>query len=315
MTLESGLFALTLALYFLASVSYHAHLFAGSERARRLASAQVPLAVAVHTAAIGVWCTAHAGQASILRDAGMPVSLVAYFLALVQMGLNFRSGWASLGSLSMPLAFIAQFYAAALTPGSTVQSPPGSRLLSPHVLALLLGFAAFTLAFCLAVIYLVQSRLLKAKQIRGLFSRLPPLESVATGAHWLATIGFSMLTLGVITGAIVAPASWGATWFLDPRTLTSLVAWCIYAAYLGASMFLGWRGRRTTYFLIAGFLVVLVAFFASVRRPRTAAAPSGVSSLQLRVASDRLLVGAEPGYALQELTNSLLETPHSKLGT
>lgn len=271
MKLEPALFDLTLLLYLIASLAYHAHVFTGSEPARRAALAAVALAVPVHTAAIGAWCLAHG---ALLRDPGMPFSLVAYFLALVQVGANYRRSWASIGALTMPLAFVAHFTARVQSPGGGIPDT-GSPLLRPHVLVLLLGFAAFALAFCLAVTYLVQSRLLKAKQVRGLVRRLPPLESVATAAHWMATLGFSMLTLGVVSGAIVAPQSWGPGWYLDPRTVTSVVAWLIYAAYLGVSTLLGWRGRRTTYFLIAGFLVVLVAFVASVARPRpgTATAP------------------------------------------
>jgi ABC-type uncharacterized transport system permease subunit len=260
MSPESSLFGLSLLLYFLASISYHLHLFAGNERARRVATFLVIAGVAVHTGAIGYWCVTHRGS-SLLRDPGMPFSLAAYFVAIIQVLSDFRGKWASVGSLSIPLVFVAHFYSLARTPGSAVQAPPGSPLLSPHVMAILLGFAAFTLAFCMAVIYLVQSRMLKTKQLKGFFRRLPPLESVSTGAHWLAVVGFSM------------PEKWGPDWYLDARLLSALVAWVIYAAYLAAIMLMGWRGRRTTYFLIVGYVVVLVAFLASVVRPKSAFPP------------------------------------------
>lgn len=264
MTLDAVLFTVTLFLYLISSVGYHLHLFGGSEPARRCAAWGVALGVLTHTAAIGVYCSAYRG--SVLTGT-MPYSLVAYFIALGQVAANLAR-WTAVGSLSMPLAFIAEFLASMGPAGGPGHPQPGSVYLRPHVTVLLLGFAAFALAFCLAVIYLVEARMLKEKKIRGIFTRLPPLESVSTAAHWLAIIGFSMLTLGVVTGAIAAPKSWGPDWYTNPRLLpgviTSLVAWVIYAAYLGVSTFLGWRGRRTTYFLIAGFVVVLVAFLASV---------------------------------------------------
>lgn len=274
MTPDGILFNLTLFLYLVGSVGYHLHLFGGSEKARQWAGWAVILGVLSHTAAIGVYCSAQRG--SVLTGT-MPYSLVAYFIALGQVAASLAR-WSAVGSLSMPLAFIAEFMAEVGPQGGPGHPAPGGALLRPHVTVLLLGFAAFALAFCLAVIYLVEARLLKEKKIRGLFDRLPPLESVSGAAHWLAIIGFSMLTLGVITGAIAAPKSWGPDWYTNPRLLpgviTSLVAWVIYAAYLGVSLFLGWRGRRTTYFLIAGFAVVLVAFFASVSsRKSTLVAP------------------------------------------
>lgn len=265
MTPEKVLFGLTLLGYFLASLAYHSHLFAGSERAVRSTCWLVPATALVHAAGIGVWCM-HYG--AMLQDPGMPYSALAWFLGLIQIGANRRPRWASLGSLTMPLAFIAQFFATLRAEGANVETLAATALLKPHVVVLLLGFAAFTVAFCLAVIYLVQSRLLKTKQIGGLFSRLPPLESVSSSAHALATVGFTMLTLGIITGTIAAPQKWGPTWYLDPHTLTGVVAWAIYAVYLGVSTGLGWRGKKTVYFLIAGFLVVLFAFVASSSRPK-----------------------------------------------
>lgn len=278
MNWEALLSGLTLLFYAVSSVQYHTHLFAGSERAARLARATALVGLILQTAALGVWCTTH--NWSILRDERMPFAVVAYCVVLVQVLVNSRKGWPALGSLSIPLAFIAESYAVTSGPGGGAAA--GSALLRPHVLALLLGFAAFALAFCLAVIYLLQSWLLKTKQIKGLFSRLPPLESVNTAAHRVAILGFTLLTLGIITGSLVAPNSWGPQWYLDPHTVTGLVAWAIYAAYLGVSSLLGWRGRRTTYFLIAGFLVVLVAFVASVNRPKTTKAAENVSQNAVR---------------------------------
>ncbi len=275
MTGESVLFWLTLVVYLVCSVLYHAHLFANAPAAQRVAGALLPLGLVLHFAGIGVWCTTHSW--SILRDPGMPFSLVAFMVALAQFGLNFLPKWSSLGSLTVPIAFLAIFWSGLNASAGTFSSPPATLMLRPHVTVVLLGFAAFTLAFCLAVLYLVQSRMLKTKQIKGFFSRLPPLESVSNASHWLAITGFSMLTLGIITGVMVAPARYGPGWLLDPRVapslITSMVAWVIYGAYLGVSLGLGWRGRKTTYFLIAGFVVVLIAMVASVPR-KTANRPS-----------------------------------------
>jgi ABC-type uncharacterized transport system permease subunit len=282
MTPDAVLFTVTLFLYLGSSVGYHLHLFGGSDAARKAAGWTAILGVVAHTAAIGVYCSAMRG--SVLTGT-MPYSLVAYFIALGQVGAHLAR-WNAVGSLAMPLAFVAQAVAGVGAPGGAGHGAAGGALLRPHVTVLLLSFAAFALAFCLAIIYLVEARLLKQKKLGGVFDRLPPLESAGTAAHWLAIIGFSMLTLGVITGAIAAPSSWGPDWYTNPRLLpgviTSLVAWVIYAAYLGVSTFLGWRGRRTTYFLIAGFVVVLVAFFASVSSRKSTLVSKPVVVIVLR---------------------------------
>ncbi len=261
--MASLLFNLALLLYFVSSVCYHIHLFVGHDPARKAAMSTLVAGVAIHTAAIGVFCTA---GGKVLQGL-MPLSIAAYFLAVAQLGVTFRKGWTSLGSLTAPLAFLLEFGAVAPGPGSVVANAAAAGAIRPHVMVLMLAFAAFTLAFCLALLYLFQSWLLKTKQVRGSFSRLPPLEKLTNAAHWLATIGFSMLTLGMITGAIAAPERWGPGWYLMAPTLSSVVAWLVYAAYLGVSLLLGWRGRKTTYFLLAGFVLLLIAFVSSVNRP------------------------------------------------
>ena len=97
--------------------------------------------------------------------------------------------------------------------------------------------------------------------MKGIVRRLPPLESISISAHWLAAAGFSMLTLGIVTGVIWALRAWKPNWWLDPKVVTSFIAWLIYATYLAFSSIRGWRGLKTTYFLIAGFVVVLIAYF------------------------------------------------------
>jgi ABC-type uncharacterized transport system permease subunit len=272
--MSHALFSTALFLYLVSSIGHHLHLFSGSERARQAAWIAAGAALAAHLTAIGVFCSLREG--SVLTGA-MPYSLVAFFVALGQFAANFRPGWSTLGSLTMPLAFLAQFVGQA---GSAGPSAPASTWLRPHVTVLLLGFAALALGFGLAVLYLAGTRLLKAKQIEGLFRRLPPLESVQAGAHWLTVVGFTLLTLGMITGVIAAQAVWGPRWYLDPHVLpsfgTTLLAWLVYAGYLGVRMLLGWQGRRTTYFLLAGFVFLVVAFLVSVsegKRPAPDAAP------------------------------------------
>ena len=111
------------------------------------------------------------------------------------------------------------------------------------------------------MLYLLQSQLLKQKQLGGLFRRLPPLETIRVSAHWLAAAGFSMLSLGLLTGTLWALRAWEPGWYLDPKVVTSAFAWLVYAVYLYASGVSGWQGRRTTYFLIGGFLAVLIAYY------------------------------------------------------
>jgi ABC-type transport system involved in cytochrome c biogenesis permease subunit len=257
---------LPLACYFVAAVLYHVHLFSNrgngeaATAARHAATGATLLGVVTH--AMVLTEAAWVGGRAPLGRPSETLSLLAWLIAVAQLVIEARAGWAAIGSLSMPIAFIAVF--CAMLPaahGPHEASVLHSRLMEPHVLATILGFVSFALAFCCAVLYLIQSRLLKRKRIKGLFGRLPPLESISVSAHWMATAGFSMLTLGIVTGVIWAMRAWRPGWYLDPKVVTSFFAWLVYAAYLYASAVSGWRGRKTTYFLIAGFIVVLIAYY------------------------------------------------------
>jgi ABC-type uncharacterized transport system permease subunit len=262
-TLASLLYGAVLGCYFVATACYHLHVFAGSARARRLAPYALAAGVLIHAAALGQrWFDPSAPHLPVSTRV---VTTIAWTVALTQLILDWRLGWSAVGSLSVPLAFCAVFYAIILPHqqalnGATLKD----ALVRPHLVATILGFAGLALAFCLAVVYLVEGRLLKKKQVRGAFHRLPPLESVATAAHWLAAVGFSMLTLGIITGSLVAIHK-GGGWYREPKVVASFVAWLIYAAYMATSSLAGWRGQKTSYFLIGGFAALLVAYVFNLR--------------------------------------------------
>jgi ABC-type uncharacterized transport system permease subunit len=246
--------------YLAASVLHHAHLFTGSSRTRRLARATTVAAVSIH--AMALLGDAFARHRCPFASSAATVSFMAWCVGILQLLCEIRYDWTAVGSLSMPIAFLGVFTANLLPRGGAPADPLlRAAWLSPHILAVSLGFAGFALAFCFAVVYQVESHLLKRKRLRGIFPQLPPLETINTAAHWMAAAGFSMLTLGLLSGAIGAEQSWKSGWLLDPKVLTSLIAWLIYAAYLAASVIGGWRGRRTTYFLIAGFIALLIAYF------------------------------------------------------
>jgi ABC-type transport system involved in cytochrome c biogenesis permease subunit len=48
----------------------------------------------------------------------------------------------------------------------------------------------------------------------------------------------------------------------DPVVALGLVAWVVYGAFLALRLELGWRGRRTAWLALAGFVLVLVLHVA-----------------------------------------------------
>lgn len=123
-----------------------------------------------------------------------------------------------------------------------------------------LSYASFALAFYLGIMYLLQEREVKAKKIGGLFLRLPSLAVLDKLSYRTVIFGFILLTLGIISGSIWASQAWGAFWSWDPKETWSLVTWLIYVFYLHARMMRGWRGKKSAYITIIGFLAVVFTY-------------------------------------------------------
>ena len=76
----------------------------------------------------------------------------------------------------------------------------------------------------------------------------------------MITIGFPLLTLMLITGSIWANRAWGSYWSWDPKEDWALITWLVYATYLHVRITRGWSGRKSAYFSIVGFAVVMFTF-------------------------------------------------------
>ena len=71
------------------------------------------------------------------------------------------------------------------------------------------------------------------------------------------------MTLGLIAGSAVAQAQFGASFFLDPKVLLSLLAWAVYMLLLYTRWHAGWRGRRAAILATVAFLAAVSAWAAN----------------------------------------------------
>jgi len=128
-----------------------------------------------------------------------------------------------------------------------------SNWLLVHVVTCFLGYAAFALAFGTAGLYLYQARRPRPS--------LPPLRQLDRLIYQTTTLGFLLLTLGILTGAVWAESAWGRYWSWDPKETWSLITWLIYVTLLHARLVKGWQGRRIAWLAVLGFLAVLFTYF------------------------------------------------------
>ena len=89
---------------------------------------------------------------------------------------------------------------------------------------------------------------------------LPSLEKLDSLTYKTVGAAFAGIAILLVTGAIWANESWGKYWGWDPKETGALVAWLAYAAYLHTRIAHGWSGRRSAYFAMLGFLLVIFTF-------------------------------------------------------
>ncbi len=131
-----------------------------------------------------------------------------------------------------------------------------------HIIPLFLGYASFTVSFIFSVMYLTQERQLKKKSFGPLFESLPSLETLDALMWKTITLGFPLLTIGLVSGTVWAKTSniLGLLWYLDPKVTLGALTWLIYAAILHLRLGASFHGTRVAIVTIAGFVIVILTF-------------------------------------------------------
>jgi cytochrome c-type biogenesis protein CcsB len=120
-----------------------------------------------------------------------------------------------------------------------------------------LSYTAYALAFIAGILYLFQERQIKLKKF-GFISRfLPPLESLDHLNYMSIFLGFILLTIGIITGAIWSKQVHQIYWQGNPKEILSVLTWVLYAIILQIRMISRWRGRKVAYLSILCFGFVI----------------------------------------------------------
>jgi cytochrome c-type biogenesis protein CcsB len=90
--------------------------------------------------------------------------------------------------------------------------------------------------------------------------RLSLADTLDNISYRMIGLGFPLLTIGIIAGAVWANEAWGSYWSWDPKETWALITWLVFAAYLHARITKGWQGRRPAILAATGFVVVWVCY-------------------------------------------------------
>ncbi len=197
-------------------------------------------------------------------------------IVLAYLAFEVQTAQRRIGLLALPLA-AAMLGAATLFPSGIDPLEPALQnptLMAVHVSVMMLAYAVVTVAFCGAVVYLIQGG-----EGRRRFKSLPTPEAAGDLAHKAAIIGTPLMVLGISLGAWWANSAWGRYWGWDPKETSALVIFLALAAYFharsGTGSVAGAPGIRTIiperirrgwrpdpmWWIVVAFAAILFSYF------------------------------------------------------
>ncbi len=178
---------------------------------------------------------------------------VGYLLALPFARLGGIGAW--IGLVAAAFTLLAEI---GLQLGGAGDTPRGGLWSHAHVLLSTGGFAVLTLSSLAGLGYLAKERALKRKSGAPRGPELPPLESLDRVEHLTLSLGFVLLTLGVVTGFV-----WGLDRQASPWTghaLFLLASWAVYLVPVGLRLVRHQHGPAPARGVVVCFAVLAFSY-------------------------------------------------------
>jgi len=266
MPLDELLIAVALCAYTLGALALLGYFFA---RRTWLRDVGIPLAIlgciAQFVQLLARWELTHIWPLLNLYGS---LSLFTAMSVAIYIGFAFRyrlwvTGGFVLALAAIFLAYGVTWYEGTMPPVPSLQS----YWAKIHVPIVVSSYAAFLVAFVFSCMYLFKYYAEQsAPGARGdtlvarWLSALPSLAQLDVIVYRAVAIGLPLISIGIITGAMWAKEAWGAYWQWDPKETAALFSWIIYLAYMHLHTRHSWRGLRTSWVSVVGFLSIIFCY-------------------------------------------------------
>lgn len=219
-----------------------------------IACALVPHAAALQQAVLA--------QGEMRFSFALALSLMMWLAVLIYWLESFMARMEGLQPMVLPLAAAAT--ATPLLFPDTHAVPYAQSLgFRLHFLAAMLAYSLLTLSALHAIFMGFTEKALHRKALTRTLASLPPLLVMERLLFRMLGIGFSLLTLAVLSGALFSEALFGKPFSIDHKTVFALASWLIFATLLFGRRCWGWRGRQALRLTLAGFALLVLAYIGS----------------------------------------------------
>lgn len=206
------------------------------------------------------------------------MSVAIYVVFAFRYRLWFAGGFV-LALAAVFLAYGVTWYEGTMPPVPSLQS----YWAKIHVPIVVSSYAAFLVAFVFSCIYLlkyyaeqsVRGRVMVAagtdlgatavaaysgNPVARWLDALPALAQLDVIVYRAVAVGLPLISVGIITGAMWAKEAWGAYWQWDPKETAALFSWIIYLSYMHLHTRHAWRGLRTNWVSVIGFVSIVFCY-------------------------------------------------------
>ena len=212
---------------------------------------------------------------------------LAWALTFTHIFLEYKYKNIIIGAISSPISlFIVCFAGFSLPVEMQAASPlvPAlrSNWLMMHVTVMMISYASLIIGSLLSILFLVISmnykktesknntsnssdpiddKYLQVKREKGYaITRMTLLASIDNLSYRTIGLGFPLLTIGIIAGAVWANEAWGSYWSWDPKETWALITWLIFASYLHSRLSKSWSGKKPAVLAAVGFFAVWICY-------------------------------------------------------
>ncbi|EMI6976575.1 inner membrane protein YpjD [Pseudomonas aeruginosa] len=198
--------------------------------------------------------------AGLVLDFFNAASLIAAAVILLTLLATLRIPVENLLLLLFPLGTLTTLLAV-LIPHGTVEPINEQPGILAHILLSILAYGLLTIAVFQALLLLLQDYRLKHKHPSGLIRNFPPLQTMESLLFGFLWGGWSLLSLSLLSGWLFVDNLFAQ--HLAHKTILSCFAWVVFAVLLWGRHQLGWRGHKAIRWTLAGFCLLMLAYFGS----------------------------------------------------
>lgn len=188
-------------------------------------------------------------------------SLVTWVIACLYLLVSLSRPLDNLGVIVMPLAGLTVLMEW-LWPGR-IMAVFTSPVQAAHIVISILAYSLLSLAAVQSLMLLMQERQLRSGRVIGFVRALPPMQTMETLMFQMIGIGFALLTLTLFSGVVFSETLFGQPLRFTHHVILSIVAWIVYAILIIGRWRLGWRGRKAINWTLAGFALLVLAYFGT----------------------------------------------------